>query len=55
MRTKEKPRKKILLNLDKKLLNRIDGYCLAKGYIRNKLLERIIKKQFDMEVKKNGI
>jgi hypothetical protein len=55
MRTKEKPRKKLLLNLDKKLFNRISGYCLAKGFVRNKFLERIIEEKFNEEVRKNGI
>jgi len=40
---KQKERKKIWLNIDILLLEKLTAYCKFKGLIRNKVIERIIR------------
>jgi len=52
MNTKQKPRERIILNLDSDVLKKITHYCKFKGLIRNKYLERLISQRFSWELNK---
>lgn len=53
MNIKQINRKKILLNIDKKLLQKLTNYCNKRKIIRNKYIERIIREKIENGIKPN--
>ena len=47
---KQLKRSQISLNINTKLLTKIDLYCKINSFVRNKYLERLITERFNKEL-----